>query len=103
MANSRLKDYLDLSVLLVRETLDTETLSSAIAATFIRRGMAVPSSLPIGLTDEFSGDTTRQNLWHAFLKKNELAQQSLPDVVAMLRAALEPALLRAVALGRTQK
>jgi hypothetical protein len=90
-------------VLLDRETLDTETLVCAIAATFIRRGMAVPASLPIGLTDEFSSDATRQALWHAFLKKNELAQQALPDIVAMLRAALGPALLRAAALNGVQK
>lgn len=103
MTNSRVKDYLDLSVLLERETLDAETLAGAIAATFIRRGMAVPTSLPVGLTDEFSGDATRQALWHAFLKKNELAQQALPDIVSMLRMALEPALLRATTLDRVQK
>jgi len=100
MTNSRLKDYLDLSVLLARETLDTETLAGAIAATFIRRGMAVPVSLPVGLTDEFSSDASRQALWHAFLKKNELPQQVLPDIVVMLRGALEPALHRAAALSR---
>lgn len=98
MANSRLKDYFDLSVLLEREILDADTLTGAITATFIRRGMAVPTSLPVGLTDEFSGDATRQALWHAFLKKNELAQQALPDVVSMLRAVLRPALLRAAGL-----
>lgn len=103
MTNSRVKDYLDLSVLLERETLDAETLAGAIAATFIRRGMAVPTSLPVGLTDEFSGDATRQALWHAFLKKNELAQQALPDIVSMLRMALEPALLRAATLNGLQK
>lgn len=103
MTNSRVKDYLDLSVLLERETLDAETLAGAIAATFIRRGMAVPISLPVGLTDEFSGDATRQALWHAFLKKNELAQQALPDIVVMLRTALEPALLRAATLNGLQK
>lgn len=103
MTNSRLKDYLDLSVLLDRETLDAETLAGAIAATFVRRGMAVPASLPVGLTDEFSSDATRQALWHTFLKKNELAQQALPDVVAMLRTALEPALLGAAAPNRLQK
>ncbi len=103
MTNSRLKDYLDLSVLLDRETLDAEILAGAIAATFIRRGMAVPTSLPVGLSDEFSGDATRQALWHALLKKNELAQQALPDIVAMLRKALEPALLRAAAMNGYQK
>lgn len=103
MANSRLKDYFDLSVLLDRETMDVETLASAITATFIRRGMAVPASLPIGLTDEFSSDVTRQALWYAFLKKNELPRQALSDILAMLRAALEPALLRAAVLSGLEK
>jgi len=98
MTNSRLKDYLDLSVLLHRETLDAEILAEAIAATFARRGMAVPASLPIGLTNEFASDPSRQALWHAFLKKNELPQQALSDIVATLRSALEPALLRAISL-----
>jgi len=98
MTNSRLKDYLDLSVFLTRETLDADTMARAIAATFIRRGMAVPVSLPIGLTDEFATDPSRQSLWHAFLRKNELAQQALPDIVTTLRAVLEPALHRAISL-----
>jgi predicted nucleotidyltransferase component of viral defense system len=103
MTNSRLKDYLDLSILLDRETLDAETLAVAITATFIRRGMAIPTSLPVGLTDEFSSDATRQALWHAFLKKNELARQTLPDIVTNVRTALEPALIRAAELGGRQE
>ena len=102
MTNSRLKDYLDLSVLLNRETLDAEILANAIAATFIRRGMAVPTVLPVGLSDEFSGDVTRQALWGAFLRKNELSQQALPDIVVNLRKALEPALLRASTMSGGQ-
>ncbi len=69
MTNSRLKDYLDLSVLLEREVLDPATLAAAIAATFTRRGTALPTGLPIGLSDEFSNDPSRQALWAAFLKK----------------------------------
>jgi predicted nucleotidyltransferase component of viral defense system len=95
MTNSRLKDYLDVSVLLERETLDAGTLAQAIAATFERRGMAVPVALPVGLTDEFANDPTRQALWQAFLKKNGLSLQPLPATVAALRAVLGPALLAA--------
>ena len=72
ITNSRLKDYLDLRVLLDREALNANTLARAIAATFIRRGMPVPAVLPIGLTDEFATDSSRQAMWHAFLKKNEI-------------------------------
>ena len=95
ITNSRLKDYLDLRVLLDREALNANTLARAIAATFIRRGMPVPAVLPIGLTDEFATDSSRQAMWHAFLKKNEITITPLPDVVAKLRAILEPALVQA--------
>lgn len=96
MTNSRVKDYFDLSILLERETLDADLLVQAIEATFERRGMAVPDELPVGLTDEFSHDASRQALWQAFVKKNELAPESLAAIVDRLRTTLEPALRRAV-------
>lgn len=95
MTNSRVKDYLDLAVLLARETLDIDLLAQAIKATFERRGMAVPTTLPVGLTGEFAHDASRQVLWSAFLKKNELASEPLAGIVERLRAALGPALSRA--------
>jgi|JI10StandDraft_1071094.scaffolds.fasta_scaffold121477_2 predicted nucleotidyltransferase component of viral defense system len=101
MANSRLKDYLDLWVLLDREALNAHTLARAIAATFLRRGMPVPAALPVGLTDEFATDSSRQAMWHAFLKKNELTITPLPEVVTKLRAILEPALAQAATFATT--
>ena len=104
--NTRLKDYLDLSVMLEREALDPATLATAIAATFTRRGMAVPAQLPIGLSDEFANDATRQVLWRAFLKKNALAITPLPDTVSALHAYLHPvirqAALQQMDLSKTQ-
>lgn len=95
MTNSRVKDYFDLSVLLERETLDADLLAHAIKATFERRGMAVPTELPVGLTDEFAHDASRQALWQSFVKKNELDPEPLAAIVGRLRLALEPALNRA--------
>lgn len=91
MTNSRLKDYFDLSVLLARETLNPHGLAQAIQATFERRGMAVPQALPVGLTDEFAHDASRQAMWLTFLKRNELPPVPLPAVVSQLRVALVPA------------
>lgn len=91
MTNSRLKDYFDLSVLLARETLSPHWLAQAIQATFERRGMAVPQALPVGLTDEFAHDASRQAMWLTFLKRNELPPVPLHAVVSQLRVALVPA------------
>ncbi|HAU0968303.1 TPA: nucleotidyl transferase AbiEii/AbiGii toxin family protein [Legionella pneumophila] len=85
MANSRLKDYLDLYVLLSNEQIDNQILAKAIQATFTRRGMALPEALPIGLTDEFANDPSRELMWRAFLRKNELEQKPLTEVIAVIR------------------
>jgi len=97
MTNSRLKDYLDLWVLLDRESLNSHTLARAISATFVRRGMTVPVALPLGLTDEFATDPSRQAMWLSFLRKNRLADMPLLKVVTVLRTKLAPALIQAAA------
>ncbi|WP_133140698.1 nucleotidyl transferase AbiEii/AbiGii toxin family protein [Legionella genomosp. 1] len=89
MANSRLKDYLDLYVLLNNEQLDNQVLAKAIHVTFTRRGMTLPEALPIGLTDEFANDPTRESMWRAFLRKNELEQKSLTEVIAVIRNLIQ--------------
>lgn len=101
MTNSRMKDYLDIWVLLDREALNANTLARAIAATFIRRGMPLPVVLPVGLTDEFATDTSRQAMWQAFLKKNEIVMTPLPEVVAKLRTMLAPILVQAASIQAT--
>lgn len=95
MSNSRMKDYFDLSVLLDRESLDLSLLAHAVQATFERRGLAVPPMLPVGLSDEFAQDASRQAMWRAFLKKNDLAPEPLPAVVLRLQVALVAVLQQA--------
>ncbi len=77
------------------------TLAQAISATFMRRGMTVPTKMPTGLSDEFAADPSRQVLWTAFVKKNELAMIPLADVVARIRSGLEPAIGLAARTSRT--
>lgn len=98
MVNSRLKDYLDLVVIMEREALDEPTLALAIAATFQRRGTALPNAPPVGLSDEFALDPTRIALWQSLLKKNDIVHRPLVDVVTVLRVALWPAVVQAGAL-----
>lgn len=98
MVNSRLKDYLDLVVIMEREALDEPTLALAIAATFQRRGTALPNAPPVGLSDEFALDPTRIALWQSLLKKNDIVHRPLVDVLTVLRVALWPAVVQAGAL-----
>lgn len=88
MANSRLKDYFDLYVLLNNEQIDNQVLAKAIQATFNRRGMDLPEVLPIGLTDEFANDSSRESMWKAFLRKNELGQKSLVEIIGFIRNSI---------------
>ena len=85
MANTRMKDYFDLWVLMTEGTLDPAELRRAMAATFERRQLALPAGLPAGLSDAFCSDAAKQAQWAAFLKKNRLAALELAPVVARLR------------------
>jgi hypothetical protein len=54
MANTRMKDYFDLWVLLTEGALEPVELRRAVEATFDRRKLAMPSALPSGLSDAFA-------------------------------------------------
>lgn len=85
MTNTRMKDFFDLWILLHDTTLDDAELQRAIEATFTRRQTAVPGIQPIGLSDAFAADATKQVQWRAFLKKNKLQAIDLADVVRYVR------------------
>lgn len=91
MANTRMKDYFDLWVLLQDAELQDVELRRAVAATFARRGTALPSGTPAGLRDEFSEDAAKQMQWQAFLKKNRLHGMPLTDLLNTLRERLDAA------------
>jgi len=93
MANTRMKDYFDLDILLREGSSDPAELRQAILATFARRGLAMPGDWPAGLGDAFAHDKAKQAQWTGFLRKNGLAQVPLPEVVDRLRGGL--ALLQA--------
>ncbi|RJP64649.1 MAG: nucleotidyl transferase AbiEii/AbiGii toxin family protein [Comamonadaceae bacterium] len=88
MANTRMKDYFDLWVLLDEGALEPSELRRAIEATFDRRKLALPSTLPSGLSDTFAQDAAKQRQWAAFLKKNRLQALNLTEVVTQLRSEL---------------
>jgi len=92
IANSRMKDFFDLWVLTRHSELDSAILRRAITATFARRTTALPFRTPIGLSDEFSADATKQTQWRAFAMKNRLDAPPLPQVVTHLRKFFESTL-----------
>lgn len=85
MANSRMKDYFDLRALAHEGVLDAQLLGDAIAATFQRRGTAVPEKVPLGLSDEFARDAAKRAQWKAFLGKNRLDAPTLDEVIGEVR------------------
>jgi len=85
MANSRMKDYFDLRALAREGVLDARLLADAIAATFQRRGTALPVDAPLGLSDEFARDAAKRAQWKAFLGKNRLDAPALDEVIAEVR------------------
>ena len=89
MANTRMKDYFDLWILLAEDALETAELRRAVEATFQRRKLAVPSAVPSGLSDAFALDAAKQKQWVAFLKKNRLETVELTEVVALLRSEFQ--------------
>lgn len=88
MANSRMKDYFDLWVLLHDHALGDTELLAAITATFARRQAALPAEMPVGLTDAFAADRMKQMQWQAFLRKNRLETHDLGEVVRYVRGRL---------------
>ena len=86
MTNTRMKDFFDLALLLRDDTLDDAELQQAVEATFARRQTVMPSAIPIGLSDAFADDTTKQTQWRAFLSKNKLEPMDLRDVIGAVRA-----------------
>jgi hypothetical protein len=81
LGNSRMKDFFDLWSLLGHLEIDGETITTAVRATFLRRGTTVPTDPPVGLTSEFSRDHEKLTQWSAFVRKLKLHRPDLEDVV----------------------
>jgi predicted nucleotidyltransferase component of viral defense system len=91
VATSRLKDYYDVWFLLTRHTVPRERLVRAVAATFNRRGTAIPAEMPAALLDEFAREPRRVTAWDAFLRRAGVsagARPALAEVVTAIRPVL---------------
>lgn len=90
--NSRVKDFYDLWALARERAFAGAILAAAIRATFTRRGSPLPTSTPLALTDAFTTDPAKLQLWQAFVGRIKLepAALSLTETVRLLRNFLLP-------------
>lgn len=93
-ANSRIKDYYDLMMLLRRLTFDGPTLVESIRRTFAQRATTIPAGPLDGLSSGFAQDALNTGRWRAFHVKGGLttASSDLSEAVAEINRSAQPAL-----------
>ena len=99
-ANSRMKDFYDIWILSRSFSFDDDRLARAIAATFARRGTAIPIDRPDALSPAFAADELKQQQWRAFLEDAALNPGTLAEVTDDLAAFLMPHAGSAAKLGK---
>jgi hypothetical protein len=101
MANTRLKDFLDIWVLAQGQEFRGDVLANAIKTTFLRRRTPLPQFTPIALTPAFHSASAKQTQWRAYLRKGRVEGEVPPldEVTGQIRAFVMPA-VEALASGR---
>lgn len=100
-ANSRMKDYYDVWMLMSTLEIDSERLQRAIAATFSRRSTPIPAVVPDGLSDAFAADTGKQRQWDAFAGNLTGPAPEFGPMIEGLRQKLSILLSSLITLART--
>ena len=88
LANSRMKDYYDIWMLLSAFDIEHERLRRAIVATFARRSTVIPAAVPDGLSDAFATNPGKQRQWDAFARNLSGSIPGFGLVVSELRQRL---------------
>jgi len=108
LANSRMKDYHDIWMLLRTLEFDGQDLADAMRATFERRETELPSEIPAELTLEYTGQPATSRMWDTYRKGFPDPVMDLPedlqDVADAIAAFVMPASAAAssgVAFGKT--
>lgn len=93
IVNSRMKDFYD--IWLLSELFDHRytTLAKAIRNTFERRGIQMPTEIPIAWTPVFSTNASKVTQWRAFIRKSKLdsAPSDFSVVIKRIADFLRPA------------
>jgi predicted nucleotidyltransferase component of viral defense system len=92
--NSRMRDFYDVFVLAQHQGFEGTSLADAIQATFRRRRTALPTSPPIGLTQDFAKIDGKNRQWRGFLDRlrHGSAPEDLAEVIEQIASFLGPVL-----------
>jgi hypothetical protein len=97
LANTRMKDFFDIFGLAEARAFEGDALRLAVAATFARREVELPSEMPLALTAEFAENPQKRLQWQAFVRRTRRPELvDLTSVVDVLAGFLWP-VLRAAA------
>jgi hypothetical protein len=77
-ANGRIKDFNDIWVTTRTFPFDLPSLIEAVGGTLRRRETAIPSEMPVGLTETFARIAEERGLWSGFLRRNPPTLQPPP-------------------------
>lgn len=91
VANGRMKDYFDLWAIPRTLEILPEDLDAAIQATFERRGTAIPTERPPGLSPAMLADDRKQTQWRTYASSVDLPDLTFGEVVEASWALVGPA------------
>jgi len=92
IANSRMKDFYDIWIMLREFHFEGTTLCNAIEATFKSRKTPLPETIPLAFTGEFFKDPAKQAQWSAFSSRARLriVADDLESVIGQISSFLFP-------------
>lgn len=91
LVNSRMKDYYDLWAILNSQPIEVSELADALAVTFSRRETAIPTTVPAGLSSQFSVDAQKTQQWATYTASIGLEALSLENAIDLIWTNLAPA------------
>lgn len=76
--NGRIKDFYDIWVATRTFSFELGNLVEAVGGTLRRRETAIPTEMPVGLTDAFAAIAEKRGLWTGFLRRSPPAMKPPP-------------------------
>ncbi|MCR6659667.1 MAG: nucleotidyl transferase AbiEii/AbiGii toxin family protein [Asticcacaulis sp.] len=94
LINGRMKDYYDIWAIPQSLSVNQDALDAAIEATFSRRGTAVPTETPPGLSDAMYTSHDKLRQWEAYARSIEFDGPPFQEIVQAIWELVGPACAR---------